>query len=71
MKATELIKTIQNIVDAEGDLEVDISVLKQDETNCPVLADQQYLIACAEFVDVQEYSKKDGGPKISIRDWAY
>lgn len=68
MKASDLIKTLQNIIVAKGDLEVDISVLKQPNSKLP---DQQYLVACAKFVEVEEYSEEDGGPKISIRDWPY
>ncbi len=68
MKASDVVKTLVNIIVARGDLEVDVSVAKQPDSPQP---DQQYLVACAKFVEVEDYSKEDGGPKISIRDWPY
>lgn len=64
MKATKLIKTLQSIVAAEGDLEVDISLAKQKES------DQQYLVADARFVEIEKY-KDPEEMRISIRDWPY
>ncbi len=67
MKATELIKALQHIVETTGDLEVDISVAKQKES------DQQYLIADARFIEIEAYGdpKDPDEVRISIRDWPY
>ncbi len=67
MKATILIKTLQHIVKAEGDLDVDVSVAKQPNSKLP---DQQYLVADATFVEVEVYDDPDE-KRISIRDWPY
>lgn len=64
MKATELIKALQHIVKTKGDLNIDISVAKQKES------DQQYLVADARFIELEEY-KKPNETRISIRDWPY
>ena len=65
MNASTLMKSLQNIIAASGDLEVDISVMKHE------VKGQQYLVSGAKFVVVDEYSEEDGGPKICIRDWPY
>ncbi|KKM06637.1 hypothetical protein LCGC14_1741950 [marine sediment metagenome] len=63
MKASEIVKELQSIIENEGDLDVDVSVAKQ-----PEITDQQYLVADARFVIVEPYEK---GTRISIRDWPY
>ena len=63
MKASEVIKELQTIIENEGDLDVDVSVAKQVER-----PEQQYLIADARFVILEPYPK---GKRISIRDWPY
>ncbi len=64
MKALELIKALQHIVETKGDLDVDISVAKQKES------DQQYVVADAKFVEIEKYGNLDE-TRISIRDWPY
>ncbi len=65
MKATELSKAIKHIVDTEGDMEVDISLMKQPEAFYP---HQEYLVGSAMYVDVDD----NGDRKcLSIRDWPY
>ena len=71
MKASILAKELQNIIENEGDLDIDISVIKQPE----ITEQQQYLVANARFVVLEEYENED--PKgeriikrISIRDWS-
>ena len=70
MKATELIKEIQHIVNTLGDREVEISVAKQPDSKFP---DQQYLVADARFVVPEEPRDMDDveTPIIMIRDWPY
>lgn len=70
MKATELIKALQHIVETTGDLDVDISVAKQPNAKLP---DQQYLEAEARFVELEAYGnpKDPDEVRISIRDWPY
>jgi hypothetical protein len=65
MKATALVKEVQIIIDNEGDLDVDVSVAKQPET-----IEQQYLVANAKFVLVENYENPEE-KRISIRDWPY
>lgn len=64
MKATKLIKALQHIVETNGDLDVDISVAKQKESN------QQYVVAEPKFIELEYYEKPDE-TRISIRDWPY
>lgn len=68
MKASEIVKGLVDIISTRGDLDVDISVAKHPDSPEP---DQQYLIACAKFIEIEDYSKEDGGARISIRDWPY
>jgi len=71
MKASELIKATQRIVETEGDLDVDISVAKQPNAKLP---DQQYLEAEARFIELEAYGGNPKDPdevRISIRDWPY
>ena len=63
MKASEVVKTLQGLIDGEGDYEVDISLLKQKPS------DQQYLVGGINFVVVEEYD--DAEPVIMLRDWPY
>ena len=64
MRASKVIKALQYIIDTEGDLVVDISVVKQPKV------DQQYLVAEARFVVVESYEDPKE-KRISIRDWPY
>lgn len=66
MKATELVKGLQHIIDTLGDREVEISVAKQPDSPNP---DQQYLVADARFLVPEE--PEDADPIIMIRDWVY
>lgn len=66
MKATELVKELQYIINANGDCDVLISVEKQPDVKLP---DQKYIIAHSRFVVVE---KSDGAKPITvIRDWPY
>lgn len=67
MKASELIKALQHIVETKGDLDVDISVAKQPNAKLP---DQQYLVAEPRFIELEEYEEPKE-TRISIRDWPY
>ncbi len=70
MKASEIIKELQHIINTLGDREVEISVAKQSDNKFP---DQQYLVADAKFVVPEEPTDMDGKemPIIMIRDWPY
>ncbi len=55
----------------EGNIEVDLSLLKQ---NPPFDTDsQQYLIGSPHFMVVEGHKVSDGGTvkRLSIRDWPY
>ena len=67
MNVSMLIETLRNILETEGDLEVDVSVAKQPGSKIP---DQQYLVADARFVEVEVYDDPDK-KRVSIRDWPY
>ena len=82
MKASVLVKEVQNIIDNEGDLDVDVSVAKQPEVDLQIASknqscvsdyktyNQQYLVGDATFVVVESYEDPEE-KRISIRDWPY
>ena len=63
MWISEIITDLQRIKDAKGDLEVTISVARQD-------IEQKYLVAHAMFVVLEEYAD-DEPDNVMIRDWPY
>jgi hypothetical protein len=65
MKATELIKALQHIVETEGDLDVDISVAKQKG-----VTQHQCIVAEAKYIEIETYEEPTKA-RISIRDWPY
>lgn len=65
MKASEIVKELNHIIETVGDLEVDVSVAKQLD----IPEDQQYLVADATFVVVEEYIDEE--TRIAIRGWPY
>ena len=65
MKASEIVKELQHTIKTIGDLEVDISVAKQPD----IPVEQNYLVADAQFVIVEEYVNAEY--RIVIRDWPY
>ena len=64
MRASEIVKEVQNILHTRGDFEVDVSVAKQ-----PAVKKQQYLVADARFIVVEEHEGEED--RIVIRDWPY
>ncbi len=71
MKASELIKGLQAVVATNGDLDVELSILKQYPSNPKVklvLESQQYLVASPQFIVVE---KNDDCESVCIRDWPY
>ncbi len=64
MLASEIVKELLYIIETTGDLEVDISVAKQ-----PAVKNQNYLIADARFILIDELLDEDN--RIMIRDWPY
>lgn len=71
MKASEIVKEVQHIIDTEGDMDVDISVIRQTE----VTEQQYYLKAKVKFIVVESYEREQepyGKEKrIIIRDWSH
>ena len=67
-------KMIHNLIEAlitDGNIEVDISLLKQypnDPKAKELLENQQYLVSSPQFFVVE---KTDEGKRLWIRDWPY
>ena len=72
---SQVIRELEEVLESEGDLEVEISILKQFPTRKEVSAqmkklikEQQYLVSSPKFFVVEGYETKK---MLCIRDWAY
>lgn len=76
MKATELIKELQHVIDTKGDLDCSISCSLSPEV-LKRQVDQKYIISGSIFVVVEAYAKghyldpEASKEEIMIRDWPY
>lgn len=60
MKISELIKTLQNTLDAEGDLPVTISVCTNNK---------DYIVSTPEFASIDDI--EGTGKELCLKDWPY
>ena len=67
MRAYELIRSIQDITNTNGECIIEISVLKQPDIPAEAKG-QQYLSSSPTHVVFEE---SDGEKRICIRDWPY